>query len=77
MIGNHLRYPDECVRHKILDMVGDLALLGRDLSGHVVAHRSGHQLNAELVRKLLKAVERGASRSTAGRGADPGHRRRS
>jgi UDP-3-O-[3-hydroxymyristoyl] N-acetylglucosamine deacetylase / 3-hydroxyacyl-[acyl-carrier-protein] dehydratase len=54
--GNRLRYPDECVRHKILDMVGDLALLGRDLVGHVVAHRSGHQLNAELVRGLLRAA---------------------
>jgi UDP-3-O-[3-hydroxymyristoyl] N-acetylglucosamine deacetylase / 3-hydroxyacyl-[acyl-carrier-protein] dehydratase len=56
-IGNQLRFPDECVRHKILDMVGDLALLGRDLAGHVVAHRSGHLLNAELVRGLLQAVE--------------------
>lgn len=58
VIGNELRYPDECVRHKILDMVGDLALLSKDLSGHVVAHRSGHQLNAELVRKLIEAAER-------------------
>jgi UDP-3-O-[3-hydroxymyristoyl] N-acetylglucosamine deacetylase/3-hydroxyacyl-[acyl-carrier-protein] dehydratase len=58
VIGNELRYPDECVRHKILDMVGDLALLGTDLCGHVVAHRSGHQLNAGLVRKLWSAVER-------------------
>ncbi len=57
-IENHLRYPDECVRHKMLDVVGDLALLGRDIAGHVVAHRSGHQLNAELVRKLHEAVER-------------------
>lgn len=57
LIGNQLRYPDECVRHKILDMVGDLALLGRDLVGHVVAHRSGHHLNAELVRGLLRAAE--------------------
>ncbi|HEV3121993.1 MAG TPA: UDP-3-O-acyl-N-acetylglucosamine deacetylase [Isosphaeraceae bacterium] len=56
-IGNHLRFPDECVRHKILDMVGDLALLGRDLAGHVVAHRSGHMLNAELVRGLLQSAE--------------------
>jgi UDP-3-O-[3-hydroxymyristoyl] N-acetylglucosamine deacetylase/3-hydroxyacyl-[acyl-carrier-protein] dehydratase len=58
VIDNTLRYPDECVRHKILDMLGDLALLDSDLSGHVVAHRSGHQLNAELVRKLIEAVER-------------------
>ncbi|WP_422930619.1 UDP-3-O-acyl-N-acetylglucosamine deacetylase [Singulisphaera sp. PoT] len=57
VIGNTLRYPDECVRHKILDMVGDLALLAKDLSGHVVAHRSGHQLNAELVRKLIESAE--------------------
>jgi UDP-3-O-[3-hydroxymyristoyl] N-acetylglucosamine deacetylase / 3-hydroxyacyl-[acyl-carrier-protein] dehydratase len=56
-IGNKLRYKDECVRHKILDLVGDLALLDRDLAGHVVAHRSGHALNASLVRKLLHAVE--------------------
>ncbi len=56
VIGNQLRYRDECVRHKILDMVGDLALLDKDLSGHVVAHRSGHQLNAALVRKLWEAV---------------------
>ncbi len=58
VIGNRLRYPDECARHKVLDMVGDLSLLSKDLSGHVVAHRSGHQLNAALVRRLLRAVER-------------------
>jgi len=52
VIGNALRYSDECVRHKILDMVGDLALLEKDIVGHVVAHRSGHQLNAALVREL-------------------------
>ena len=41
VIGNSLRFPDECARHKVLDMVGDLALLGFDLEGFVVAHRSG------------------------------------
>jgi UDP-3-O-[3-hydroxymyristoyl] N-acetylglucosamine deacetylase/3-hydroxyacyl-[acyl-carrier-protein] dehydratase len=56
-IGNELRYKDECVRHKILDLVGDLALLDREIAGHVVAHRSGHALNASLVRKLLHAIE--------------------
>ena len=50
---NELRYRDECVRHKALDLVGDLALAGCDLAGHVIAHRSGHRLNAELVRALL------------------------
>jgi UDP-3-O-acyl N-acetylglucosamine deacetylase len=52
-IHNVLRYQDECVRHKILDIVGDLALAGRDLVGQVEGHRSGHQLNAALVRALL------------------------
>lgn len=64
-IGNQLRFPDECVRHKILDMVGDLALLDRDLAGHVIAHRSGHQLNAALVRQLYEAAERIATSSAA------------
>ena len=53
-IDNELRYRDECVRHKALDLVGDLALAGCDLIGHFVAHRSGHRLNAELVRVLLQ-----------------------
>ncbi len=57
VIGNTLRFANEPSRHKILDMVGDLALLGRDLIGHIVAHRSGHHLNAELARRLLKAAE--------------------
>lgn len=53
-IDNELRFRDECVRHKALDLVGDLALAGCDLVGHFVAHRSGHRLNAELVRVLLQ-----------------------
>jgi UDP-3-O-acyl N-acetylglucosamine deacetylase len=52
-VGNQLRFRDECVRHKTLDLVGDLALAGCDLVGHVVAHRSGHRLNADLVRAVL------------------------
>lgn len=51
-IDNQLRFPDECVRHKLLDMVGDLALAGCDLIGHFVAYRSGHSLNAALVRTI-------------------------
>ena len=53
-IDNPLRFEDECVRHKTLDMVGDLALLGCDLIGRVTAFRSGHRLNAELVRALVR-----------------------
>jgi UDP-3-O-acyl N-acetylglucosamine deacetylase len=53
LIDNELRFEDECVRHKTLDLVGDLALAGCDVVGKFVAHRSGHRLNAELVRALL------------------------
>jgi UDP-3-O-[3-hydroxymyristoyl] N-acetylglucosamine deacetylase len=52
-IDNALRFPDECVRHKLLDLVGDLALAGCDLVGRFVAYRSGHRLNAALVRAVL------------------------
>ena len=48
-----LRFPDEFVRHKVLDAIGDLALAGRPIVGHLVAHRSGHDLNQRLVRELL------------------------
>lgn len=56
-IGNKLRFPDECVRHKMLDVVGDLALTGCEVIGHVVAHRSGHALHAELAKRLLEQAE--------------------
>ncbi len=56
-IDNTLRFPDECVRHKVLDLVGDFALSGCDVMGHIVAHRSGHRLNAEMVRVLLSEGE--------------------
>jgi UDP-3-O-[3-hydroxymyristoyl] N-acetylglucosamine deacetylase len=49
---NALRFEDEFVRHKILDVVGDLALLGHPLVGHVVAHRAGHALHTALVTQL-------------------------
>jgi UDP-3-O-acyl N-acetylglucosamine deacetylase len=51
-IDNALRYANEPARHKVLDLIGDLSLLGEDLRGHVVAYRSGHPLNVELVRAL-------------------------
>ena len=50
---NTPRFPDEVVRHKILDLIGDLALLGRPLLLEVKANRSGHKLNIELTRRLL------------------------
>lgn len=51
-IGNRLRFANEPARHKVLDIIGDLSLFGADLRGHVVAYRSGHPLNVELVREL-------------------------
>lgn len=53
-LDNELRMENECVRHKALDLVGDLALAGCDLVGHFIAHKSGHRLNAELVKVLLR-----------------------
>ena len=53
-VDNSLRFVDECVRHKVLDVVGDLALTGCEIVGHVVAHRCGHKLNAELAKRLLE-----------------------
>lgn len=49
-----LRYEDEFVKHKILDAVGDLYLLGHSLIGHFIGHKSGHGLNNLLLRELLK-----------------------
>lgn len=48
-----LRFADECCRHKALDLIGDLALIGRPLLGHVIAERAGHAMHAALVSKLL------------------------
>lgn len=51
-IRNSYRFPDECARHKALDLIGDLALVGRHISGRIVAYKTGHMLNQMLVKKL-------------------------
>jgi UDP-3-O-[3-hydroxymyristoyl] N-acetylglucosamine deacetylase/3-hydroxyacyl-[acyl-carrier-protein] dehydratase len=56
-IENTLRFPDEPVRHKILDLLGDLATLGAGLRAHVVAVKSGHTTNIKLVKKIAAAFE--------------------
>ncbi|MCJ7778884.1 MAG: UDP-3-O-acyl-N-acetylglucosamine deacetylase [Sedimentisphaerales bacterium] len=56
-IKNSFRFPNECARHKIVDLIGDLALVGRAVKGRVVAYKSGHSLNQQLVRKLYEAAE--------------------
>ena len=52
-----LRFPDECVRHKVLDLIGDLSLLGIHVIGHIVANCSGHQLHTRLVQAILDNPE--------------------
>jgi UDP-3-O-[3-hydroxymyristoyl] N-acetylglucosamine deacetylase/3-hydroxyacyl-[acyl-carrier-protein] dehydratase len=54
--GNELRFSDELVRHKILDLVGDLALVGCPIQGRIVAYKSGHALNHQLARQLSKMM---------------------
>ena len=53
-----LRWPNEFVRHKVLDALGDLVTLGRPLMGHVVLHRAGHDLLNRLVRQILRSPDR-------------------
>lgn len=54
VLDNELRFDNECVRHKALDLLGDLSLAGFELAGQFIAYKSGHRLNAELVKVLLK-----------------------
>jgi UDP-3-O-acyl N-acetylglucosamine deacetylase len=53
-VNNRLRFDNECARHKALDVIGDLALTGCEIVGHVVAYRSGHRLNAAFAQELLR-----------------------
>lgn len=60
VIGNELRAADECVRHKILDCIGDFALMGCDVHGHFRAYRSGHNLNHAICQQVQKANQTSA-----------------
>lgn len=57
-IDNAFRFPDECARHKALDVLGDLYLVGRALRGRIVAYKSGHSLNHLLAKRLLERDEK-------------------
>lgn len=48
-----MRFPDECCRHKALDLIGDLALIGRPILGHVIAERAGHAMHTALVARIM------------------------
>jgi UDP-3-O-[3-hydroxymyristoyl] N-acetylglucosamine deacetylase len=54
VLNGPLRFSDEFVRHKVLDLIGDLALAGHHILGHVVAERAGHAMHTELVSRLMK-----------------------
>ncbi|MEE9573296.1 MAG: UDP-3-O-acyl-N-acetylglucosamine deacetylase [Candidatus Neomarinimicrobiota bacterium] len=51
-----LRFKNEPVRHKVLDLVGDMALLGKPIAGHIIATKSGHTMNIELVKKIRQKI---------------------
>ena len=57
MNENGFRFHDECVRHKVLDLIGDLSLLGIPVIGHFVAHRAGHSVHAQMVKAILENPE--------------------
>ena len=57
VLNNTLRFEDEFARHKILDLLGDLYLLGGHLRAHVIAIKSGHPLNVKLLKKISQALE--------------------
>lgn len=57
VLNSSLRFEDEFVRHKILDVIGDLALVGHPLIGHLVVHRGGHALHAAFARKILDETD--------------------
>jgi UDP-3-O-[3-hydroxymyristoyl] N-acetylglucosamine deacetylase len=55
-VNKDLRFPDEIVRHKTLDLLGDLMLLGHRLRGHVLANRAGHATHVGFAMKLLERM---------------------
>ena len=68
-IENSFRFPDECARHKVLDLIGDLYLVGRPIVGRLVAHKSGHSLNHLMARKLIEQFQTDSRESLVGREA--------
>jgi len=66
VIKNKVRFCDEFVRHKILDLMGDLNLLGFGLKGHIIAFKSGHALNLKLVNAITKQREKYSMKKESG-----------
>jgi UDP-3-O-[3-hydroxymyristoyl] N-acetylglucosamine deacetylase/3-hydroxyacyl-[acyl-carrier-protein] dehydratase len=74
-IENEFRFADECARHKVLDLIGDLFLIGRPLRGRIVACKSGHHLNHLLARRLLEQEEMSTRQALVHRDAEMDIRR--
>jgi UDP-3-O-[3-hydroxymyristoyl] N-acetylglucosamine deacetylase len=70
VMNGPLRFRDEFVRHKILDLLGDLALLGRPIVGEITATRAGHALHSRFVGKILEAVAAASDQPERGRTAE-------
>jgi UDP-3-O-[3-hydroxymyristoyl] N-acetylglucosamine deacetylase len=69
---NPLRFEDEFVRHKILDVIGDLALVGHPIIGHVVAHRGGHALHTAFAGRMMEEADAWRIVESAGELVEPG-----
>jgi UDP-3-O-[3-hydroxymyristoyl] N-acetylglucosamine deacetylase/3-hydroxyacyl-[acyl-carrier-protein] dehydratase len=67
-VENTLRFPDEHVRHKMVDLLGDLVLVGQPIQGRILANRSGHELNHRLVEKITEAI---SAKEAAGPAGEP------
>lgn len=57
IVNDNLRYPNEAIRHKILDLIGDIYLLGRPIKAHIFAHKAGHKLDVELAKNIFLMIK--------------------
>ena len=71
ILNNALRFDDEFVRHKILDVIGDMALVGHPVIGHLVAHRGGHALHTAFAAQVLAETDAWTLVDSAAPAADP------
>ena len=58
IVNNHLRFPNEFVRHKLLDMLGDISLTGYPIIGHLYAERAGHAIHTALAEQIIRLADR-------------------
>ncbi|MEN6309098.1 MAG: UDP-3-O-acyl-N-acetylglucosamine deacetylase [Anaerohalosphaeraceae bacterium] len=65
-IKNSYRFDNECVRHKVVDLIGDLKLAGRPILGRIVAYKTGHNLNQKLVQKIVEQARKQEKKAAAG-----------